>query len=363
MRNLPKYENWIKLNEGGFASRKTQDTPLTPQIMKAADEAIKRLSIEFNSHLKEVGLPSLDFLRAVGSGSWWEDDLTSNPDKLYGDIDYMCAYPTLKLTAGNDRADEIATVKLYNEELLMFLKAEKFDWIDLEDTIAASQPTSVKVIFIIDVPGENRKGWVQADLVVTHKEFQDWAVFRFTPVRNIKGFVMGQLYSAFGNLLDISIQNRGVRAKFKGDVMVRLALRKDTSERVISLNANTFMHDIARFFWEQSPNSGDFRPSDLLKNWKGVDPKSPTLESLCDGILAVIDTLEQLGEFGTTIKWKSKQDFIKAFVDDFVRRMDDRTKSAKLEKAETPTAKAAVEVIKRNALDSAAIVKKHLLGK
>ena len=77
------------LNEGGWSSTKTQETKLTPKVLKAVDEQIKEFDKEFNVHLKSAGLPSLKFIKAIGSGSWYEDDLINQPDKIYGDIDYL----------------------------------------------------------------------------------------------------------------------------------------------------------------------------------------------------------------------------------------------------------------------------------
>ena len=344
MDNLLTYDNWKELNEGGWASTKTQGTPLTPQVIKLVVDKMNYISTEFNSHLRELQLPPLDIMKPIGSGTWWEDDLKDQPDKLYGDVDYMVAYPTLKLTAKDERADEIATVKLYNAELLMLIEADKMPGIDLEETRKASTDSSIKLILEIDIEG--KPGWVQVDMVVTHKEYADWAVFRMTPIKNVKGFVLGNLYSSFGEVLDLSIQARGVRAKFEGDVMKPYAKRKGTDERLISQNIQTFIHDIARFFWEQANSGKSYTQSDTLANWKGMDRKSPRFEDLCDGIKAVADTLSQLGEFGTTIKYKSREQLLKSVISRYEEKMMTTYNASKFDKAETPAAKAAIEKIR-----------------
>lgn len=344
MKNLLTYSNWVELNEGGWASTKTQGTPLTPQVIKEVVDGMKILSDEFNSHLRELQLPPLDIMKPIGSGTWWEEDLKNQPDKLYGDVDYMVAYPTLKLTSKDERADEIATVKLYNQELLMFIESEKIPFVDIEESKKASTDSSIKLILKVSIEGKD--GWVQVDMVVTHKEYSDWAVFRMTPIKNVKGFVLGNLYSSFGEVLDLSIQARGVRAKFEGDVMKPYSKRKGTEERSISQNAETFIHDIARFFWEQANSGKAYSQSDTLKNWKGMNRNNPTFEDLCDGIIAVADTLSQLGEFGTTIKYKSRDQFIKAVIDRYEEKMMTTYNSSKFDKAETPAAKAAIEKIR-----------------
>ena len=187
MKNLPTYENWLAeslVNEGGWTTTKTQGTPLTPKVIQIVVEIMNHISTEFNSHLKELDLPSLDILKPIGSGTWWREDLENQPDKTYGDVDYMVAYPTLKLTSGKEREDEIATIKLYNKELLMFLEADKIKGVDMEETKKSSSDSSLKLILEVDIEGT--PGWVQVDMVVTHKEYQDWAVFRMTPIKNVK---------------------------------------------------------------------------------------------------------------------------------------------------------------------------------
>jgi hypothetical protein len=343
MRNLQTYDKFI--NEGGWASSKTQGTTLTPKVISIIVKEMDWIANEFNSHLQEIGLPSLDFLKPIGSGTWWKEDLKDQPTKTYGDVDYMIAYPTLKLSDRDEKADELATVKLYNAELMMLMQADKWSMVEIEDTKAASTDTSIKLILKVEIePGV--PGWVQVDLVVTHKQYADWAVFRFTPIRNVKGFVLGNLYSSFGDVLDISIQSKGVRAKFEGEVMRPYIKRKDVTERVLSSNIQSFMHDIAKFFWERANSGKPFSESASLKSWKGMDPNNPTFEDLCDGIKAVAETLGQLGEFGETIKYRSDREFLKAVADQYEKKMSDAAKSTKFDKAETPAAKAVVLKIK-----------------
>lgn len=358
MKNLPTYENWKSINEGGWASTKTQGTPLTPKVIKSIVDLMNKISFEFNSHLREIGLPELDIMKPIGSGTWWKEDMTNQPDKTYGDVDYMVAYPTLKLTSGNEREDEIASVKLYNRELLMFLEADRFPGVDMEETRKASVDSSLKLILEIDIEGT--RGWVQVDMVVTHKEYADWAVFRMTPIKNVKGFVLGNLYSSFGEVLDLSIQARGVRVKFDGEVMAPYSKRKGVEEKTLSQDIQTFMVDIARFFWQQANTGKAFTESETLKNWKGMNPNDPRFEDLCDGINAVADTLAQLGEFGTTIKYRNRDQFIKAVIDRYEEKMMTTYNSSKFDKAQTPAAEAAIKKI-RGFIDTYVPMAKKLL--
>lgn len=356
MKNLQTYEQF--LFEGGWASVKTQETPITPDVIRNVVAQMVGIGVAFNGHLRELELPSLDFLKPIGSGTWWEEDVKNQPDKTYGDVDFMIAYPTLKLTAGKEREDEIATVKLYNQELLMWLEAEKILGVDIEETKAISVDSSLKLVIEVAMPN-GKMGYVQVDMVVTHKEYQEWAVFRMTPIKNVKGFVLGNLYSSFGEVLDLSIQARGVRAKFEGEVMKPYSKRANVEERLISSNAQTFMKDICQFFWQSSGTDLPFKDTPIEK-WQGMNPKDPKFEDLCDGIKSVANTLSVLGEFGTTIKYKSESDLLKAVVNQYEKKMMVTYNSAKFDKAQSPAAIAAMTKI-RNYIDEYVTKAKDLL--
>ena len=356
MINLKTYDDF--LNEGGWATEKTQETVITPDVIRNVVAQMDGIGRAFNGHLRELELPSLDFLKPIGSGTWWEDDVKNQPNKTYGDVDYMIAYPTLKLTPGKSREDEIATVKLYNQELLMWIEAEKILGIDIKETKAVSTDSSLKLVVEVAMPNK-KMGYVQVDMVVTHKEYSDWAVFRMTPIKNVKGFVLGNMYSSFGEVLDLSIQARGVRAKFEGDIMRPYSTRKNTEEKEVSLNTQSFMKDISRFFWEQSGTDQPFSNTPI-ESWKGMDRNNPTFEDLCDGIKLVAKTLGSLGEFGTTIKYKSEKDLLNAVVTQYEKKMLTTFNSSKFDKAKSPAALAAMEKIRSYCTEYIALAKKLL---
>jgi hypothetical protein len=342
-QHIKLFEEFI--NEGGWATTKTQGTAITPDVIGEVVKVMDYIEKEFTSHLNEIGLPPADFIKPIGSGTWWKEDVEGQPEKTYGDVDFLVSYPTLKLTAGKDREDEIATTKLYNSELLMLITADRMPKIDLEETKKISNESGIKLI--VEVPLKTGGiGYVQVDIVTTHQEYTDWTVFRMTPIRNIKGFVLGNLYSSFGEVLDLSIQTRGVRAKFEGQVMAPYSKRAGVDERLISANAGSFMQDIAKFFWQQSGTDKPYEPSARLAAWKGMNPNDPKFEDLCEGIRGVAETLEQLGEFGTTIKYKSSAEFLSAVVGQFDKKMMSQFNASKFNKAASPEAKKAVDKIR-----------------
>jgi uncharacterized protein YaaR (DUF327 family) len=354
MRNLLTYEQF--LFEGGWSSDKTQGTVITPDVIAEIVKHIKDVSSKFNQHLETKALPPLDFSQPIGSGTWWEEDVKNQPDKTYGDVDFMVSYPILKLTDKGERADEIATVKLYNEVLLDWLDSVKPLTVDPKGSREISTPDSVKLLMTL-----SNERYVQVDMVVTHTEYKEWAIFRFTPERNVKGFVNGKLYTTLGNLLEITIQPRGVRAKFVGDIMVPFSKRAGATERLISLSSQTFITDIAKFFWEQKNSNEPFRPSESLQRWKGINPSNPTFKDICEGIRALAETLEGMREFGTVLKYKNADEFLQAFVKQYTDVMTGTANSTKFAKAKTPEAFAAIEKI-RSLIDKyTKLAKEYLL--
>lgn len=337
------FENWL-LTEGGWATTKTQGTVIKPKIIADCVKKMNVIATEFAAHCKAIELPPLDFTKPIGSGSWYEDDIESQPDKVYGDVDFMISYPVLELTNKDRRADEIASTKLYNKELLDFLKNKRYAFIDITETMNVSSDVSLK--FIMEVETAEGEGWIQVDLVVTHSEYKEWAIFRMTPIRNVKGFVLGNLYSSFGEVLELSIQPRGVRAKFNGSQMVAYSKRAGVEEKLLTANIGTFMHDIARFFWEQSGTDKPYEESPKLKSWKGINPQNPRFEDLCDGIIGVAQTLEQLGEFGSVIKYKNAGDLLDAVKKRYIDKMETAANAEKLNKAGTPAAQAAADKLR-----------------
>jgi len=351
MKKVLLFEQFIA--EGGWSTVKTQNTVLNPMAIKKTVEVLARVNAQFNKHLESIDLPPMDFGQPVGSGTWWQDDLENNPDKLYGDVDVLTIYPTLKIHGENTKKNEAESVKIYNDELLTWLKKDRPEGIDPEESVAISNPSSVKLVAIIDNDGTD--GYVQVDLVVSHEEYRDWALVRLTPIRNVKGFVLGNLYSSFGEVLDLSVQLKGVRAKVKDGILVPYSKRAGVEEILVSSDIRSFLVDIAKFFWEQS-STEPFSPSDALVNWK-MNTHNPSMQELFGGIKALADTLDGLDEFGGSIKYKSKDQFLKAVINRYEQKMMKTYNSQKFNKAESDQAKKTIVKIRKMITDYLKLIK------
>ena len=351
MKYIKLFEQFV--NEGGWSTVKTQNTILNPLAIKKTVEIVRNIESLFNKHLESIDLPAIDFGRPVGSGTWWQDDLDNNPDKIYGDVDLLVTYPTLKLHGGDIKKNEAASVRVYNDELMTWLEQTTPAGVDPQETRNISNPNSVRLVVVIDIDGE--KGWVQVDMVVTHAEYKDWALSRLTPIRNIKGFVLGNLYSAFGEVLDLSVQLKGVRAKIKDGILTPYSQQKGAEEILISSNIRTFLMDIAKFFNDQSSNTS-FNPRSGLVAWR-MDMDNPTIEQLFNGIKELALELDKLEEFGGSIKYKSSNEFLKAVVARYEQKMMANYTASKFDKAESDQAKEMIKKIREMITSHIKIVK------
>ena len=315
---------------GGWATTKTQGTKITPAVLQEAIGVLENIFDDFNQWAQAHGFDSLTVVGPGGSGVYFKKDLEENPEKAYGDVDILVMYP---LNEPQGRRAEIDTLKKYNGLFLQWLAKTTRPDLDKEETIAISDGTLKLVINLKDGP-------VQVDIISTFNYSSDWAKARYTPIRGIKGFVVGFLYQAFGNALDVSVTDRGVVAKIKGGELVNPLLRKGVEERIVTRDFNRFISQLAEFTDEFT--RGEKRAVQLdqyLQQHPGIDVTALSLEQICNGILGFARTLEQNGTFELPkSKYKNSQEFLQEVVDIYKIKIDKHTSSSKYNKAETDLA-------------------------
>ena len=315
---------------GGWATTKTQGTKITPAVLQEAIGVLENIFNDFNQWAQAHGFDSLTVVGPGGSGVYFKKDLEENPEKAYGDVDILVMYP---LNEPQGRQAEIDTLKKYNGLFLQWLAKTTRPDLDKEETSAISEGTLKLVINLKDGP-------VQVDIISTFNYSSDWAKARYTPIRGIKGFVVGFLYQAFGNALDVSVTDRGVVAKIKGGELVNPLLRKGVEERIVTRDFNRFISQLAEFTDEFT--RGEKRAVQLdqyLQQHPGIDVTDLSLEQICNGILGFARTLEQNGTFELPkSKYKNSQEFLQEVVDIYKIKIDKHTSSSKYNKAETDLA-------------------------
>ena len=315
---------------GGWATTKTQGTKITPAVLQESIGVLENIFEDFNQWAQAHGFDSLTVVGPGGSGVYFKKDLEENPEKAYGDVDILVMYP---LDEHQGRQAEIDTLKKYNGLFLQWLAKTTRPDLDKEETSAISEGTLKLVINLKDGP-------VQVDIISTFNYSSDWAKARYTPIRGIKGFVVGFLYQAFGNALDVSVTDRGVVAKIKGGELVNPLLRKGVEERIVTRDFNRFISQLAEFTDEFT--RGEKRAVQLdqyLQQHPGIDVTALSLEQICNGILGFARTLEQNGTFELPkSKYQNSQEFLQEVVNIYKIKIDKHTSSSKYNKAETDLA-------------------------
>lgn len=272
------------IDEGGWLNPKlTAKTKITPQVVNNVFEIAKKFVKEFNQYLTDKGLDLIGDVKILGSAKYFQQDLESNPDAQYGDIDVMFVLPEADI-----ESNEAKTKTLYSKLIVDFVKNSSQNYIDKE---SAERSSGKQLIVKI-----NDTEWVQIDLLFTFAKYGEWFSSRFSPQRGLKGFVIGNLYSSLADTLNIRISDRGVRAKFKDNQIVNPLLRKGTIDKLISTNPSTFLYDIFTFLAElfgvkYSENDIDSR----LKSQKGINPQNIKFEDLATGIGGLAKTLDKTG--------------------------------------------------------------------
>lgn len=337
---------------GGWATTKTQGTRITPAVLQEAVQVLETIFADFNRWAEAHGLSPLKVVGPGGSGVYFKKDLAENPEKSYGDVDILVMYP---LDEPQGRRVEIDTLKKYNGLFLQWSAEVSRPDLDSEETEAISEGNLKLVINLTNGP-------VQVDVIPTFTYSADWAKARYTPIRGIKGFVVGFLYQAFGNALGVSVTDRGVVAKIKGGELVSPAFRKDVEERIVTRDFNKFLAHLAEFTDEFT--RGEKRAIQLdqyLEQHPGIDVSDLSLEQICNGILGFARTLEQNGTFDLPkSKYRNSHEFLREVVKIYKTKIDKHTSSSKYDKAQTDLAHQQRSIVMSDAETAFGYVSKKL---
>ena len=145
--------------------------------------------------MKSSKVPLVKAGRPVGSTSYYEKDLITDPEHEYGDIDVQFIIPRIHSMS------EAANEAMYSKLVLEFLSHSN----------AASSKNGVNIIFQVGTEH------VQIDLVSIFGENLAWSEI-LSPERGIKGVVSMSLYSSLAEVLNLSISSRGIQIDRKSVV-------------------------------------------------------------------------------------------------------------------------------------------------
>ena len=211
--------------EGGWTDTVTQGTKITPSVVKAAMQTLDQFTNGLNSYLAQLDVPPVKIGAPTGSTAYHDvDDETAE----YGDIDVQMVVPKIP----NKTPNQITT--MYNDLVDEYIRKAQPSYVHDQGKDAKGH-----VIFKLD-----DNVYVQVDLLWATENVSDWAQWRTTPQRGVKGLIYGGMYASLGDVLNMSLQTNGAQVKIRDGATVPFRTRKGTELQTISTDITRFGLDI-----------------------------------------------------------------------------------------------------------------------
>jgi len=292
LKNVARREGIKKglLSEGGLkAPGLTGSVNLDPSTVSDAIKSYSSAIEMWNAHLSSKNLDPVTLIGPVGSSAYYGSD---PPETSYGDVDYLVSFPIQTddtMSQDDIRARENEVKRQYEGELRTFLN-QSHDVERYVNTEASNRGSPY--LLIVKLPDGRH---VQVDTIITFPTYSQpsgeqsdsqWMPARWTPERGLKGYTIGNLYTALGNYFNMSIGDRGVTAKMRSGERVPSRMRKGTKLSSISKNIRTFLIDIAREL-----GGDDIVENELLLRYPGMNPENIKIKDLAAGIAGLALTL------------------------------------------------------------------------
>ena len=335
---------WEFIVEGGWDTKATQSTVITPATVKLGLNKINDLVNGFNDFLKSKDIPPIRVGSPTGSSAYHDVD---PEDKIYGDIDLQIVVPETEETQGKTTSQ----MQGYWHKLLdEFIKSTKPDYV---------HPDSEPGHPIVSI-GDDK--WVQVDLMPHPVPLEKWGRYRVTPERGVKGLLMGNMFSVLGELMKMSIQHAGVQFKVRDKVkQPYTTTRKDYELVTLSTDIENFVRDIFDHEYEEITGkpANTAKVDGLLAQNPGVEVKEIKVSRMVNAVkgLAKSFSANDMYGKGDLSAYASESDFISAFLALYEKKAVKDIESSKREKAETPEAKARAEQDKQKVAQGLEMVK------
>lgn len=320
------------LQEGGWATTKTQGSQPTPKTVKEITPFLKKFESDFNAFLKKKNYLPIKFGSFVGSSKYWERDLKDNPEKEYGDIDVIFVIPRIEGVSENKNST------IYQDLIAEFTSEKKPSYL-------VDDPDRVGQNILIKIGDEIH----QVDLVKSFPHTENWTTHRMTPQHKLKGSFMGFLYTALAEVLNLSIGGNGVMAKHIGDEIVSFKKQKVDRVDTISLDPGNFARHIFDYFYNRS-HEGHDKPkiSALLKSHPGINRDEVAFKDLAAAVKGLAQSFEMNGMYGKgdLKNIKDYDDFVSQIKKAYLDKAHAGTLATKFEKASTEKSKQRAEETK-----------------
>lgn len=329
------------LFEGGWDTVKTQSTQLTPAVVRAALGVVDQFVKDFNAFTDSKGIPAIKRGKPTGSTAYYEQDEIEKPDNIYGDIDLQMIAPI------KDNETNAQFTSYWNTLTDEFAKSGNVGYIDTSE----SKPGHP----IIQVGNDQ---FVQVDFMWHPVKLANWGAARVTPERGVKGMLFGNMFSVFGELLDMSIQHAGVQLKVVDGQRVPFSKQKGTELVTVSIDPETFVLDTFKYL---ANRMGIKNPKidPLLSKFPGNnvnEVKIATLVNAVKGFAASAQANKMFGN-GELSNFASASDFLNKFLQRYEEKAMIDVQGKKRDKATTPEAQARAEADKQKILSGLEMVK------
>jgi len=304
------------LSEGGYDSPLTQNTVITPEVVKTVLPKVSNFIDQFNQFAKENNISTIKMGAPLGSTAHYEKD---KADKTYGDLDLQVTVP-----AGDNKTSSSLQTSW---------------WKLIDDFIKAKQPQGI----VANKPGHplfqiGENDYVQVDLIIHPEPLAEWGKWRTTPQQGLKGLLYGNMFSVLGELLNMSIQHAGVQYKLKDNSRLPFGSTRGIYElKTVTTNIKTFILDV--FKHEAVVNQKEeAKPSNELISNPGVlanKAEEVTIDHLVKGLHGLVTSFEQNDMFGkgTLQAYPDKEAFLNKFFSLYKEKVDINLGSSKRDKA------------------------------
>lgn len=327
-KKLKRIKEILILIEGGWGTTLNQNTKLTPTLVRKTVKLIEEFFIKFNKYAKENDLNEIEFMGPVGSVSYYEKDEQEYPEKEYGDIDCLVSI------SKDDTKTEYKNIQINYNNILEFVNKSNISFI-----VSTPESKTAGQFLMFKVDNE----YVQVDLIFTFSHTKEWAKSRYKPEHNVKGALFGNLLSAVGEALNMSVQGYGVQQKMKDGIIVPFKTMK-AELKTISVNPKEFMIDILRHVCGKHA-----KIDNELKKYSGFNPENVKIEDIAKSIKALAKSFEMNNTYGKDQlkEFKSQQDFLDVVANSYKAKMDKAIASTKFEKVTSEYGKEKAKRVKQ----------------
>ncbi len=330
----------LMMMEGGWASTATQGTVITPTIVKTALTTMKQFESDFNAWLSTMDIPEIRIGQPTGSTAYHDVD---EEDKVYGDIDLQMIAPELE-----EGKSQSQFSGFWNKLADQFIALHNPDYF---------HPTENTTGHPIVKVGKDK--YVQVDFMWHPERLANWGAARVTPERGIKGLLTGNMFSVFGEIMNMSVQHAGVQVKLSDNEIVPFSKRKGTELVTVTDEPTTYILDTFKWLARRAGVEDPIIDERLEQN-PGIDIKNVKISSLVLGVKGFAASLElsHMYGHGDLTAFANEEDFMEKFITRYTMKAQTDIDGSKRDKATTPDAVERAEADRQKIRDGLALVMK-----